>query len=194
METETNDEIIEATYRALCKHGYADLTIQRIADEASMTTAAVHYHFDTKKELLNTFLRHVIERFEQRLPSDAMEPRERLALFLDAVFEPVNSRDDDFPVALMELKAQAPFQEVYRQRLTELDGKMWTVVVSTVRDGIAAGHFEDVDPETVARFVVTSINGAHARRVALGEDPQETRWMIEMYLERQLGWQAEVMS
>lgn len=194
METEANDEIIEATYRALCKHGYADLTIQRIADESSMTTAAIHYHFATKKELLTAFLRHVIERFEQRLPNDAMEPRERLESFLDAVFEPASSHDDDFPVALMELKAQAPYQEVYRQRLTELDEKMRTFIANAVRDGTDAGDFHDADPETVARFVVTAINGAHARRVALGEDPQKTGQMIESYLDLHLGWRAKVMS
>jgi len=48
MESETKSEIIAATNRVLCEHGYAGLTIQKIADESSMTTAAIHYHFDTK--------------------------------------------------------------------------------------------------------------------------------------------------
>jgi hypothetical protein len=94
----------------------------------------------------------------------------------------------------MELKAQAPFQEVYRQRFEELDRTMRAIVAATVRDGVTAGAFDDADPETVARFVVTSIEGGHARRVALGEGPTETRRMVETYLEHQLGWTPEVRA
>jgi AcrR family transcriptional regulator len=194
METRTDEEIIQATYRTLCKHGYADLTIQRIADESSLTSAAIHYHFNTKQELLDAFLQHMIDRLEQRLPDEDMEPGERLAAFLDAVFTPPDTHEDDFPVALMELKAQAPFQEVYRHRFEELDRTMRAIVAATVRDGVAAGAFDDADPETVARFVVTSIEGGHARRVALGEGPTETRRMVETYLEHQLGWTPEVRA
>ncbi|MFC6962851.1 TetR/AcrR family transcriptional regulator [Halocatena marina] len=194
MNTETADEIIAATYRALCEHGYADLTMQCIADESSMTTAAIHYHFDTKKELLNAFLQHIIDQFEQQLPHDASDPRERLASFLTTIFTPASTREDDFPIALMELKAQAPYQEIYRERLHDMDEKMQAIVTSAVRDGIDAGYFDDADPEMVARFVVTSINGGHVREVALAEDPNETRQMIETYLELQLGWTPEVVA
>lgn len=188
METETSAEIIAATRRALCEHGYADLTMQRIADEASMTTAAIHYHFDTKGELLNAFLDDLINRFEDRLSCEAGDPRERLTAFLDAIFVPAEERDDGTPVALMELQSQAPFQEEYRERFRELDDRMWSTVADAVRDGIGAGHFDETDPENVARFVVTMINGAHAREVSLGESPLETRRVIEDYLTRQLGW------
>lgn len=65
MNSETSAEIMEATRRALCEHGYADMTMQRIANNSSMTTATIHYHFDTKKELLNAFFDELAARFEQ---------------------------------------------------------------------------------------------------------------------------------
>lgn len=194
METQTSAEIMEATKRALCEHGYADLTMQRIADKSSMTTAAIHYHFDTKQALLNAFLDDLLDRFEAGLACEASDPRERFGTFLDTIFVPAEESAGDFPVALMELKAQAPFQEGYRERLGELDEGMRTVVVSAVRDGINDGHFEEADPETVAYFVVTMINGGHAREVSLGEDPAQTRRLIEDYLELQLGWTPEVAA
>ncbi|MFB6109128.1 MAG: TetR/AcrR family transcriptional regulator [Haloplanus sp.] len=193
MNAETSTEIIEATGRALCEHGYANLTMQRIADESSLTTAAIHYHFDTKKDLLNAFLDHLIERFERRLACDAGDPRERLATFLDAIFTHTRE-DDDFPVALMELKSQAPYHDAYRERFVELDEMMREVVASAVREGIEAGYFDDADPEEVARLVTTAINGGHARSVALGEDPEETYRVVRSYLDVRLGWQPEVMA
>jgi len=188
MESETRIEIIEATYRALCEHGYAGLTMQRIAAESSMTTAAIHYHFDTKKELLNAFLDDLIDRFEQKLTCDASDPRERLNTFLDAVFTPSDTDADGFPVAIMELKSQAPYHDLFRERFLDLDEMMRGVVADIVKDGIEAGHFEDTDPHEVARLVTTVSNGAHARTVALGEQPDETRQVLEHTLELHLGW------
>src|SRR6056297_3345210 len=187
METETTDTIIRATGRSLCEYGYADLTMQRIAEESSITTAAIHYHFDTKEELLNAFLDDLVDRFKRNLACEADDPRERLSTLLGAVFAPSNA-DGEFPVALMELKAQAPYHEPYRERFVELDETVREVVADAVDAGIEAGFFSEVDAAEVAQFVGTAINGGHVRMVALGEDPAETRQMAESYLETQLGW------
>ena len=183
---ETTDEIMAATVCALCAHGYADLTVQRIADEASMTTAAIHYHFDTKEGLMDAFLRDVTERFEARLDCDAPDPRERLATLLDAVFEPPERHTDGLAVALMKLKLRAAHRPGYRERFHDLDAQMR--VAEAVRARVDEGLFHDADPEAVARSVATAVDGAHARRVALGEDPGATRAAVERDLDRRLGW------
>ena len=192
MESETTETIIRATGRSLCEHGYAELTMQRIAAASSVTTAAIHYHFDTKEELLNAFLDDLVDRFEAQLACEAGDPRQRLSALLDAVFDA--GADDEFPVALMELKAQAPYHETYRERFCELDGTLRAVVADAVDDGIEAGHFEAADAGEVARFVSTVINGGHLRQVALGEDPEKTRQLIESYLDAQLGWSPEASA
>jgi len=196
MESETKSEIIDATNRVLCENGYAGLTMQKIADESSMTTAGIHYHFDTKEELLNAFLDNLIERFTDKLASEATDPRERLDAFLDAVFASSNPAADGFPVAIMELKSQAPFQDLFRERFLDLDDMMREVVADIVADGIDDGHFAETDPEEVAALVTTTINGAHARKVALGESLDETRHVLENTLQLHLGWQpgSEVVA
>jgi len=186
METETTDTIIRATGRCLCEYGYADLTMQRIAEEYSLTTAAIHYHFDTKEELLNALLDDLVDRFERKLACESDDPRDQLVVLLDAVFTPSNA--DEFPVALMELKAQAPYHDSYRKRFGELDETLRTVVEDAVDAGIEAGYFDAVDAAEVARFVGTAINGGHLRMVALGQDSTETRQVVEKYLETRLGW------
>lgn len=196
MESETRTEIIEATNRALCEHGYAGLTMKRIAAQSSMTTAAIHYHFDTKEELLNAFLDELIDRFERELACDASDPRKRLNAYLDAVFTPPDPAAEGFPVAIMELKAQAPYHDLFRERFLDLDEVMRGVVAAIVEDGVEAGHFEETDPDEVARLVTTVSNGAHARTVALGEQADETRQVLEHALERHLGWKpgSEVIT
>ncbi|ODR80911.1 TetR family transcriptional regulator [Haladaptatus sp. W1] len=162
--------------------------MQRIAEESSITTAAIHYHFDTKEDLLNAFLDDLIKRFEAQLACEACDPRERLDSFLDAVYTPSETGDDDFPVGLMELKAQAPYHNRVRERFLELDEMMQSVVASIVRDGVDAEHFEEANPEEIARLVTTLANGGHTRTVALGENPVRTRQLVERVLELRLGW------
>lgn len=184
---DASDDIMAATYRALCEHGYADLTMQRIADESDLSKAALHYHYDTKEELLRAFLDHLIGRLESRLASEAANPRERLDAFLDAVYEPAE-RDarEEFPTALLEIKAQAPYDAAYRERLQALDERMRTTVADTVSEGVESGQFAEVDPERVAHFVVTLINGGHSRGVALDEPPAESRDLVEAFLDATL--------
>lgn len=194
MPSDITDTIIRATGRALCEYGYAELTVQRIAEESSISAAAVHYHFDTNEELLNAFLDDLVERSERRLACEASDPRERLVTILDVVFTPVDPSSDDISVALMELKSQAPFHESYRERFAELDGALRAVVATAVREGIDAGRFDESDPQEVTRFVGTAIDGGHAHNVALGGEPNKTRRAIEGYLALQLDWQPDVVA
>lgn len=196
MDTKTTTEIMQSVQRALFKHGYADLTMQRIADESSVTTAAIHYHFDTKEALLNAFLDHLIEGFEETLVCESGDPQKRLFEFLRSVFavaeqEADENTNSEFPIALIAVKAQAPFHETYRQRLIELDRRMQDHIASIIRDGIEAGQFEATDPDIVAQQVVTVINAAYVRTVALGEARAESKEQVTEYLERQLGVSLE---
>ena len=187
MSDDSAEEIMEATYRALCEHGYAELTMQRIADESERSKAALHYHYDTKEALLRSFLDYLLERFERRVAdSDDAAPRERLDAFLDAIFDTDTSEGTGFATALLEIKAQAPYNDAYRERLLEWDHAMRATVADAIRDGVQSGAFREVDPERVARFVATTINGAHVRQVALEEDLGATRELLEAYLDRTL--------
>jgi AcrR family transcriptional regulator len=182
-----DDEIMAATHRALCEHGYAGLTMQRIADRTDTSKAALHYHYDTKADLLEAFLDHVVEWFETEFDPETASPEERLRSVLEAIFDRAESDRGRYAVALLEIKAQAPFEAAYRDRLRTLDDSLRGTVAAAVRDGIESGAFADADPEEVARFVATATNGCHVREVALGEDPERTRALVEAYLESELG-------
>lgn len=187
MDDETEAAVMAATSRALCEHGYADLTMQRIADEWDKSKAALHYHYDTKEELLESFLDWTISRFDSRLACEAADPRERLDTFVEALFGPAEESDGSFAIALLAMKAQAPHSETYRDRLVEMDARMRETLAETIRDGIETGQFREVDPEDTARFAATAINGSHVRRVALDERPAEARRLFEQYLDATLG-------
>ncbi|WP_248896476.1 TetR/AcrR family transcriptional regulator [Haloplanus halobius] len=169
----TTDDIMCATYRALCRHGYAELTMQDIADEWSKSKAALHYHYDTKRGLLLAFLDHLYENYTDRVVAPENEaPRDRLLALLDAALNPPRTDSTrELRTALFEVKAQAPYDEAFRERLQRFDRYLHDRVRNVVGDGVETGAFrDDVDPESTATLLVTLVNGAHSRRITLGDD------------------------
>jgi AcrR family transcriptional regulator len=165
------DDIMCATYRALCRHGYANLTMQDIADEWSKSKPALHYHYDTKRGLLLAFLEHLFTAYTDRVAApDEGSPRARLDALIDAALDPPRAdAHRELRTALFEVKAQAPHDEAFRERLERFDDYLAAEIRRIVAEGIEAGAFRaDADPEMAAVLLVTLVNGAHSRRVALG--------------------------
>lgn len=170
--SEQSEEIMEATYQALCEHGYADLTIKRIADEYGKSTAAVHYYYDTKDELFAAFLDYILKRFVDGIGDiETTDPVERLNLLLDKML--LNSPDNaNLSVALLEMRSQAPYKEEFRDRLQQNDEHIQYKLKAVINHGIDEGVFNDVDASYATRSLVTIVGGARTRAIVL-EDPEE---------------------
>jgi len=164
-----DEAIMEATYRALRKHGYADLTIQRIADEYGKSTAAVHYYYDTKDDLLAAFLDYLIEQFVDSIEHiETTDPDERLGLLLDKLL--VKPKENpDLSIALLEMRSQAPYKEAFRERFKQNDEYIRYMLKAVVNHGIDEGVFNDVDADHVARSLMTIVDGGRTRAVVLDD-------------------------
>jgi AcrR family transcriptional regulator len=188
MVEETTTELIRATYRALCKHGYANLTMQDIADESTKSKAALHYHYDTKQDLLLAFLSFLYERFEERVRTPEGEnPRERLVVFIDAALTPPE-RDEQlaFQTAFLEIKTQVPYNEGFSEQIAQFDDLLHEQCRSIVAEGIEAGVFRETDPDAIATFFVTLFNGDHVLWVTENQSSDTTRQLFVDYIESQL--------
>jgi len=184
--SDAEEEVLRATYSALREHGYADLTIKRIADEYGKSTAAVHYHYDTKEELLAAFLDYVLQQFVDTIHEvETTDPDERLTLLLDQLL--VELEDHlDLLVAILEMRSQAPYKETFSQRFEQNDEYVRYMLRTVIADGIRQGVFDDgVDAEHAARALMTIVDGARTRAVVL-DDPDAlatARRTAEEYVE-----------
>lgn len=169
-DSQQHEEIMRATYRALCEHGYADLTIQRIADEYGKSTAAIHYHYETKEDLFTAFLDYVLDSFKQTVHEvETTDPEERLGLLLDKLLvAPDDHRD--LLVAILEMRSQAPYKPQFRERFQQNDEYIRYLFETVIDQGIQEGLFNDVDTEHVARALMTINDGGRTRSVVLDED------------------------
>ena len=175
MAAETREQIMDATYRALCEHGYASLTMQDIADECDCSTSLLHYHFDTKAELLVELLAHLLDRFQERVSeADRDDPRDRLVHLIDAFLFGADDRGiaehRAFHAALLELRAQAPHTDAFRAQLAENDRRVHGTVADVVRRGVEEDRFRPVDATRTAAHILAAVQGARIRWVTLGDD------------------------
>ncbi|MEY7851995.1 TetR/AcrR family transcriptional regulator [Natrarchaeobius sp. A-rgal3] len=189
---DTQEAIMRATYRALCKHGYANLTTQAIADEFDKTKGVIHYHYDTKEALLVAFLEYLLEAFEQNIAVDERaDPDERLRTLIETLlFGPPERGEFDhweLMTALLEVRTEAPYNEEFRRQLTRNYETVEATLVAIVEEGIDDGTFREVEPELVATLLLTCLNGARIYQVTLQRDDiaDGTRESLEAVID---GW------
>ncbi|EMA05560.1 transcriptional regulator, TetR family [Haloarcula vallismortis] len=189
MDDETATEILEATYRALCQHGYAALTVKDIAAEADRSKASIHYYYDSKENLFTEFLEFLYERFTAKITAiDGNTPREELESLLNAVL--IDGRptpDKSFRTVFLELQAQAPYNDTFRTQLAKFDAALFDQLQNIIVAGVEAGEFDDaVEPAVAAEFLVTTITGAHARHITTERSINRFNETVTRYAETHL--------
>jgi AcrR family transcriptional regulator len=178
--TTTEEAIMRATHRALCEHGFAELTMQSIADEFEKSKAVLHYHYDTKQQLLIAFLEHLLARFERdaAVDADGSADERLLALTDDLLGEGdrehrggVDHRE--LTTVLLQIRAQAPYDEEFRRQLTINAATVRDLLAAVIADGVERGVFRDVDPERTALTLLVCTTGARDYEAALDLDGVE---------------------
>ncbi|MFB6088432.1 MAG: TetR/AcrR family transcriptional regulator [Candidatus Aenigmatarchaeota archaeon] len=163
MECEDSKKgIMEATYKALCKHGYADLSIEKISRECDKGKSLIYYHFDSKRDLMQSFLEYLIDEVERII--DEMKDynrEEQLDRLLDAGLA-VDDEMWNFRKALFEIRSQAPYREGFAEKLGRIEGLMERHLCEILRD------MEIDGPDRKARVLISAMEGTVSRRLSSG--------------------------
>ncbi|MFC7234724.1 TetR/AcrR family transcriptional regulator [Halosegnis marinus] len=159
--SETEEEVMEATYAALAEHGYAGLTVQTIADAFPKSKSLLYYHYDDKEAILRDFIDYLVDAFRAAFEFEgADDPPAALERMLDGLL-PREMDDEfrDFRVAVMELLAQAPHEPAYAERFADLYAAIHDGFAGVIAAGVERGDFADVDPEETATMLVAAASG-----------------------------------
>ena len=188
VENDTREAIMEATFRALSKHGYTDLRMRDIGEEMEMTRQVIHYHYDGKHDLMYHFLEYIIEQYEGSVEVDEdAPPREELDARIDqCLFGP---EFDDFGhwdrmKVYHELFTHAQNDAEHRTIFNEHYERIRGSITEVVEDGIEQGVFRDVDAARMGQLVTDVIHAARGRKLSLGHDdaPEQARQSIDEFI------------
>jgi AcrR family transcriptional regulator len=175
-DRDTHSLLMEAAYHTLCEHGYAEFSLRKVAAEADKSRGLVHYHYDSKTDLLVSLLDYLIGRFEDRFED---RPTQSAVDRLDDVLEWVAfgprlfGRDGDaYFTAIFELRAHAPYHDALCERLTQNFETVRDRVAAVIEAGIDDGEFVPVEPLPTATLLVVAVDGA--RNTDLTMNTEET--------------------
>ena len=160
--SEAETEIMQATYRALLTHGYADLSISDIAEELDKSKASLYYHYDSKDDLLIAFLEFAVDQFETSISTETGEdPKEDLDRIIEKML-PLQPDEDQKQIqeVLVGLRSQAVTNTDFRKQFTRIDERLLATIKEIIEHGIEMDSFCDVDSTRVAEHILSTINGA----------------------------------
>jgi AcrR family transcriptional regulator len=192
---DSRERVMRGVFVVLRNHGYAGLSMKRIADEVGMQKASLYHYYSDKDDLLFSFLEFVLELFETEVVQQPeREPDEQLRELIDkatlgegpASVDCETDRADIVMDAFMIVRSQAIHDAQYRKRITEVDEQLRAHLAGLVREAIDEPQRDDA--EHVATSLQTTIAGAFFQRTT-AEDPdlEPVRQDAHAYLDRYLG-------
>jgi AcrR family transcriptional regulator len=151
----TRRALIDAATRLFTERGYADTSIDQVANGARVTRGALYHHFASKQEIFGAVCDAVDARVLDRVRAAAAQGgtgEERLSRVLDAYFEA--SREPTYRAIVLS--------EAYVAQGRE-DGQRYTPAMSAlvgdlVRDLAAAGEITVEDPDMLARLLCATLH------------------------------------
>lgn len=169
LEAEVRRErLILATIESVGEVGYSATTVREICRRAEVSPGLLRFHFSGKAELIlhayERLLKDFITGLLDLVRQECIEPRERLAAFVEACFDPEGHSENRLSMMLAfwsELRQnpniRGPAAEMFMSYRAEL-----VAVIEEV--AIAEGNADEVDAGLVAISLTSLVDGLWLER------------------------------
>lgn len=156
-------EIASALGQVMAHKGYDGATIADIAKAAGLRSGLVHYHFESKLEILQALLDQIIERhratLSQALNSADKDPKDQLRAYIDVHLALGRTADATMLLCWVAIGGEAlrqpEIQAQYARALQESRRRL----VEIIETGKGAQLFSVEDPEAAAAALLALIQG-----------------------------------
>ena len=174
----SREQVLQAAVDTLAAKGYARTSVGDIAERAGMSKGSVHYHFESKDDLLTHVLHHCLERigapvraaWEQR----AVTSTERIAGAIGALRQ---TRDDLGPEmrVIIDLMAQAVHDEQLRGPIAAAMQREREALLEALRESLGElGMVPLVAPDLILRLLMAMLDGFVLHRLFDPPTPEES--------------------
>lgn len=154
-------ELIEATFRCLGKHGHARTTVRVIAAEAGVSPGLIRHHFGEKKQLISATYRYASDLLFNHIKStvDAVEGDDwaKLSTFIEAGFTPPVLSKEYITVRFV-LWGVAMTDPVIRQVHSEVNQR-YRRLMSRLLSDVVGGRMSDQDVKNITAALAALQNG-----------------------------------
>lgn len=156
---ERRAEILETTCQVVVERGFAATRVADVANKLGISTGLIHYHFDSKDQLIAEAFQFAAEADLARLESEVKsvdDPVEQL----DLIFR-LYTPEEAEPGWMMWIDGwgEALRFPALKAISRDLDLRWKSVLQEIVEAGVAAGRFRCPDPEATAWRLAALLDG-----------------------------------
>jgi AcrR family transcriptional regulator len=166
------ERILAAAVRQIAREGIDGVRIARIAMEARVSSALIHYHFATRDALLAEALEYSYAHAgEARIGGEEELPAASHAKRLQWMIEqclPTTPRLEEDWVLWVELWLRAVRHAELRPVAEELYARLHRWFAEEIAAGVQAGEFDRCDPDEVADRAMALLDG-YGIRTLIGD-------------------------
>jgi TetR/AcrR family transcriptional repressor of bet genes len=168
---ERRQQIVDALLAEMAERGYEGASVQAVARRAGLAPGLVHYHFESKQEILLEAVRQLRDLFARRfeaLAARAATPRDRLRAFLDARLARGEGASATAVAAWVVVGAEAVRQPEVKAAFQEVMREQRRMLEQLLRD-LAGEALSPRDAGRLCGIVLAAIEGAFQLSVSADE-------------------------
>jgi AcrR family transcriptional regulator len=188
----TRQQILDASLRLFSERGFARTTVRDIARQAGITDAAIYYHFESKRDLLEALVeeRGFLSRLQnlERMESD-MDVHAMIPWMARGAINLMDENRDFLRLIIMEgLGGDEASLEQYERLLN-----MWESALTTVfrryeqKEELPKGAASDLARDVIYVILMAFQDSLLGRHVSTGWSAQQRRDAMAAYVGPALG-------
>ncbi|MFI7319703.1 TetR/AcrR family transcriptional regulator [Streptomyces venezuelae] len=165
-------QIVRETVRLIAERGFHAVRVQDIAAACDTSTAAIHYHFPGRDDLLEAAVRWCMDEDTARRAArvaDAADTADELRQLIELQIPRTPQQRWQWLVWL-DLWAEAARSTAMGRLHADYYRQWRTTVADVIRRGIAEGVFRPADPEAAALRLTALIDGLATQVLASAPD------------------------
>ena len=180
---ERPSEIINAALEIFVEHGYAAAKLDDIAKKAGISKGSLYRYFDSKADLFKEMVKHVVIPQIEKAETTVNEYQGRIAPLISNMVQnwwQTVGETRICGIPKLVISEAANFPELAEFYVSEVIQRGRKLVAGMIRRGVQSGEFRDVEPEYVARILISPIVFAAIWKESLS--PYDTQYDVKKYL------------
>jgi len=190
-----SEELAAAALDLFASRNFASITIKQIAKAADVNTALIYYYFASKADLFRAAIEYAIDQAFQnfrQLQVQSDNPVSTIDCWLNnnvQLFAPIHK----FVKVSLDYSGSETSIPLIEKQIAHFYAEEKRILSGCIREGINKNLFAKVDPDIVATFISTYLDGVMVRSV-IHEDFNLTEAisMLRQYIWTQLEYQGPI--
>lgn len=176
VSSEARDRVVHAAQALFLQRGFTDVSMQQIADDASITKATLYHHFRDKKDLYLAVMRLAFTENYARFFDNIGEKPELRVLIREVLSYIMIGKQADMQRLIADFRQH--MDEDTQQSFWHEFPKPWVALIPAVQAEMDNGSIAPNDAEFVARYVYGAVAGfTHVSRMSQPADDVDDEFL-----------------